>query len=204
MKVLHIIPSAFDYFNDIRATAFSLVGKLPGFGIEADAFTLQYGSASREERGEVAAKAPTQHFLGLTSVAELIVALNDYDLVHMHCPFLGAAGKIITWKREHPKIPLVATFHRRVITPDFFSLGIVWYNRYYLPRLFAVADAITTPEIEIFQKSFGTALITDGKFYEVDDSTNWFGDNLPNAPDDPDDVFALKYALLYTNLVKNL
>ncbi|MBI5729461.1 MAG: glycosyltransferase [Candidatus Magasanikbacteria bacterium] len=202
MKVLHIIPSAFDYFGDIRAAAFSLVGKLPGLGVEADAFTLQYGSASREEQGEVAATAPSQRFVGLTSVAELIVALGEYDLIHVHCPFFGVAGKIIAWKREHPNIPLVATFHRRVATPDFFSLGIVWYNRYYLPKLFAVADAVAAPSIKIFQRSFG-ATVTSGKFYEVDSSTGWFGEELPDAPADPDDVVALKYALLYTSLLQN-
>lgn len=203
MKVLHIIPAAFDYFNDIRAAAFSLVGKLPDLGISADAFTLQYGSASREERGEVASKAPAQRFLGLNSVAELTAAMNDYDLVHAHCPFLGAAGKIIAWKKEHPEIPLIATFHRRVATPDFFSLGIVWYNRYYLPRLFALADAVTAPSGQVFQKNFGTALMSKGKFFEVDGSARWLGDNLPDAPFDSDDVVALKYTLLYTSLLKN-
>ena len=204
MKILHIIPSAFDYFDDIRAAAFSLVGKLPEYGIEADAFTLQYGGASREERGEVAAKAPSQRFLGLNSVAELIATLSEYDLVHAHCPFLGAAGKIIAWKKEHPQIPLVATFHRRVATQDFFSLGIVWYNRYYLPKLFQLSDVVAAPSEQMFLKNFGAALMAKGKFYEVDGSASWLGDYLPDAPADHGDAVALKYVLLYNSLFKEV
>lgn len=203
MKVLHLIPSAFDYFDDIRALAFSLLEKLPEYGIEAEAFTLQYGGVSREMKGEVAAKAPRQRFMGLASVAELIAALAGFDLIHVHCPFLGAAGKIIAWKKEHPAIPLVATFHRRVATPDFFSLGIVWYNRYYLPKLFAVADAVAAPAAQVLQRSFGAALPASGKFYEVDGSSSWLGEELPDAPSDPGEAVALKYALLYTSLLKN-
>lgn len=199
MKVLHIIPAAFDYFDDIRQAAFALINKLSDYDVEAEAFTLQYGAVTRAEKRAIVSKAPGQRFLGSASIAELIGALSQYDLIHIHCPFLGAAGKIIAWKKEHPKIPLVVTFHRPVKTPDFFSLGIVWYNRYYLPKLFAIADVIAAPSRQLFQKSFGRAFVTNGKFYEVNESKIWLGENIPEAPAEADSVIALKYALVYTN-----
>ncbi|EKD42976.1 MAG: hypothetical protein ACD_72C00515G0006, partial [uncultured bacterium] len=47
MRVLHIIPSAFDYFDDIRSEAFKMIDAEIEMGIDAEAMTLEYGAPTK-------------------------------------------------------------------------------------------------------------------------------------------------------------
>ena len=51
--------------------------------------------------------------------------------------------------------------------PDFFSLGILCYNWYYLLRIFAVADAVAATSAELFAQNSGGRYLKDkSKFIE--------------------------------------
>lgn len=142
MKVLHVIPNAFDYFADIHAEAFKILEAENDFGIEADAITLEYGGVTRKETFEVKKVAPSRKYIGQESIEKNIQAWDNYDIVNLHCPFLGAAGKILQWQIEHPEKFLVITYHHDFQTPDFFGYLIKLYNYYYLPKLFKVAHVV--------------------------------------------------------------
>lgn len=152
MKILHIIPSAFEYFDDIRAEAFALLKELDKLGVDADAFTLQYGSTTKEVKTSVseivkketpAGKVESTHkYAGLQSVTKMFGDWENYDIIHLHCPFMGAAGRILEWVGAHPNIPLVVTFYHPMPFKDLFSIFFRWYNNYYLPKIFEAATAI--------------------------------------------------------------
>ncbi|TAN32760.1 hypothetical protein EPN28_04570 [Patescibacteria group bacterium] len=142
MKVVHIIPSAFRYFDDIRGKAFELVEELSDLGVETEAFTIQYGDTTRAIKSEVSGKAPSRKFMGNADLARALAGLGVGDIVHVHCPLFGAAGPVLRLKKNKPQIPLLATFYRPARLPDFFSLLIKFYNGYYLPKIFGAADAI--------------------------------------------------------------
>ena len=143
MRVIHIIPSAFEYFNDIRAQAFTLVDGLCTLGVETEAFTLQYGSTTRSAKEAVRSNAPSVHtYQGSADMRGVIQALEDFDLVHLHCPFLGAGRQLLAWKKNNPTVPLVVTYYRDVAFSDVFSLFIKLYNAYFLPKMFSIADAL--------------------------------------------------------------
>jgi hypothetical protein len=142
MKVIHLIPSAFNYFNDIRDKAMSLVNRERECGIDAEAFTLQYGTVSRREVIAVAAAAPDLNFKGTVSGPALVKELDNYDVVHLHCPFFGLAKDFIVWKKLHPDKVLVLTYWRDARISDLFSLFLAWYNAFYLPKLFVLCDAV--------------------------------------------------------------
>lgn len=142
MKVIHIIPSAFDYFNDIRSQAFKLLDGLHKLDVETEAFTLQYGLSNKAEKKSVKEAAPSVHsHIGDFDINSAIASFSDFDVVHLHCPFFGAAGKILQWKKDNPNTPLVITFYREVRVLDLMSLFIRLYNAYYLPKFFKLADA---------------------------------------------------------------
>ncbi len=154
MKVIHIIPSAFEYFDDIRSRAFKLLDSLHKLGVETEAFTLQYGQPNKATKASVQEDSPAVHnFLGNVSIDNLIENLADFDIVHLHCPFLGAAKKIIDWKKTHPDVPLVITYYRDVRLEDAFSWLIKLYNRYYLPKIFALSDMVICYNLDLFQNS---------------------------------------------------
>ncbi|MEK7131772.1 MAG: glycosyltransferase [Patescibacteria group bacterium] len=143
MRVIHIIPSAFEYFDDIRLQAFKLLDGLHKLGVETEAFTLQYGSTNKVEKASIKEASPSVHnYLGNFDIDSAIANFADFDIVHLHCPFFGAAGKILRWKKLNPGIPLVVTYYRPVRIQDLMSLFIRFYNAYYLPKIFKLADAV--------------------------------------------------------------
>ncbi len=144
MKVIHIIPSAFEYFDDIRSQAFKLLEELNKLGVETEAFTLQYGSPNKAEKLSIKESAPSIHnHIGDFDIDTAIASFSDFDVVHLHCPFFGAAGKILRWKIDNPNTPLVITYYRQVKVLDLMSLIIKLYNAYYLPTFFKLADALS-------------------------------------------------------------
>ena len=162
MRVIHIIPSAFEYFGDIRSQAFKLLEGLHKIGVDAEAFTLQYGLTSKALKASVAEDAPSVHaFKGSVGADDLVENLKDFDIVHLHCPFLGAARKIINWKNLHPNIPLVVTYYREVPFEDVFSLFIKLYNFYFLPKLFALSSVVVCQNFETFKSSSGAGYMND-------------------------------------------
>lgn len=142
MRVIHIIPSAFEYFNDIRSQAFKLLDGLHKLGVETEAFTLQYGLSNKAEKKSIKEASPSVHsHMGDFDIDSAIKSFTDFDVVHLHCPFFGAAGKILQWKKNNPNTPLVVTFYREVKVVDLMSLFIKLYNAYYLPKFFKLTNA---------------------------------------------------------------
>lgn len=144
LRVLHIIPAAFDYFDDIKDYAFGLVGEMNSYeDITANVLTLQYGTPSPTEKEQVEKLAPKQEYLGSQPLAKAVDDFSLYNIIHLHAPFLGAAKKILQWKIKNPEIPLIITYYHGVEATDLIALGIKWYNSYYLKKLFRAADAVT-------------------------------------------------------------
>ena len=142
MKVIHIIPSAFHYFDDIRNQAMDLVNAERKLGVDAEAFTLQYGAGTRREENIISQKAPGLNFNGLFSGNDLIKDLDNYDIVHLHCPFFGLAKDLLVWKKINPDKILVATVWREAKITDLFSVYIYLYNRRYLPKILSLCGRV--------------------------------------------------------------
>ncbi len=154
MRVIHIIPSAFDYFNDIRAQAFALLESLHRLGVENEAVTLQYGAAGKTLKESVRQSAPSVHsYLGDFDMGSVIKSFADFDIVHLHCPFFGAAGKILRWKKLNPNTPLVITYYRAVRVWDLMSFFIRLCNAYYLPKFYKLAGSVSQFNPEESQQS---------------------------------------------------
>jgi hypothetical protein len=152
MNVLHIIPSVLNYFKDIRATAMHLVENERDFGINSDAYTLQYGTVGRKEQDEVHKTAPAMRFVGLFSGSHVISELESADVVHIHAPFLGLAGDLIAWKKKTRK-PLVISFYRGVPVNDVFSFLLFFYNRFYLARLLKLCDLAVVRSRDVYRRN---------------------------------------------------
>lgn len=142
MKVLHIIPSAFEYFDDIRSESFELLEEEGDLGLESDAISVSYGGVTRKEKIEVINTAPSRRYLGQEDFKKTIEAWDYYDVINLHCPFLGELGTILRWVKDHPEKCFIITYHHDFVTPDFFGYLIILYNYYYLPRLFDLAKAV--------------------------------------------------------------
>ncbi|MBU0546061.1 glycosyltransferase [Patescibacteria group bacterium] len=161
MRTIHIAPSAFEYFNDIKSVVFELVDGLTGLGQEAEVVTLQYTMPTKQERVEVREKAPATHYSGTVNFSETIKHLHEFDIVHLHCPFLGAAGEILRWKKDNPNVPFLITYYRDIPFIDLISIYLRWYNNWYLPKLFSVADKVLCVSIDNFMDGKGRKYLKD-------------------------------------------
>lgn len=148
MKVIHIIPAAFEYFDEIKSEAFGLVENVRELGFETEAITLQYTNASKKMEKEIAKVSSSSTLVSTENINDIILSLEKFDIVHLHTPMLGIAGKIIKWKMFHKDIPLVITRHKNIITADLLSFLIKLYNIYYLPRLYKLADLVVDESVE--------------------------------------------------------
>ncbi len=195
-RVAHVIPAAFNYFDDIQSEAFSLVEGLGELGIDNEAFTIEFGgSVSKSKHERVERVAPSRSFGGLSPFADVVDSFDQFDILHVHCPLFGAAGKIIKWKKAHPHIPFLVTYYHPMAMPDFFSLIIIGYNVLYLPKLFILADAVASPE----PHGIPTGLVAKNKrILEVNSVVNFSKSELTIIPEG--ERLARNYAMLYTTL----
>ena len=177
MKILHIIPAAFEYFEDVKKVAFRIVESQNEVGAHADAFALQYSShdisaenqknknkftkAMMDKNAGRSAKFPTIEYKGLQAIDKSISCFNDYDIVHLHTPFFGAGRKILKWKKLNPDKKFVISFYVDFKSKDLFSFFIKLYNSYYLPRLFKIADLLIGLEEESFFQTFAHHYVDD-------------------------------------------
>src|SRR3989338_70155 len=190
MRVIHIIPSAFNYFDAIRAEAFQLVENLDAIGVENDVFTLQYGAQSKTKQEQT----------------EIVGTLASYDVVHAHAPLFGGAGKIIEWKKANPGVPFLVSYYQPVGASDLFGFLVRWYTIYYLPRLFKAADIVTCDSIDELYRKFGRGVVFNPeKLIEADEETkDFFGTDLTYDPNGLEltnrERLAVKYTMLYNEL----
>jgi hypothetical protein len=96
----------------------------------------------------------------------VVSSFSRFDAVHLHCPFLGAAGRIVAWKLSHAGTPLVVTCYRKVILNDLFSLFIDLYNHFYLPRIFTLADYLTCINSGVLPKKWNRGK-WQGRFHSL-------------------------------------
>lgn len=200
MRVIHIIPSAFNYFDDIRSAAFSIVDELSEIGVEGEIITLQYGAPRREEKEELKAAAPSRRYVGAVDFNALLRDLSGFDAVHLHCPFLGAADKILEWRRREPKTALVVSYYRDVIFNDLISLYVRWYNSHYLPLLFSASDAVVCFSADSFRKSRGRKFLRESdKLFDLNFALDETGGGAVKLTDKKGVAQGL--AVLYNNLL---
>ncbi|MFA6424355.1 MAG: hypothetical protein WCV83_03550 [Candidatus Magasanikbacteria bacterium] len=142
MKVLHVIPNAFDYFEDIHSESFKILEAEADFGVEASAITIEYGAVTRKQVFEVKKTAPSRRYAGQEPFEKNIADWDFFDIINLHCPFFGEAGKMLKWIKNYPDKKFIITYHHDFQCPDFFSYFIKFYNYYYLPKLFKAAQFV--------------------------------------------------------------
>lgn len=211
MRVLHIIPSAFDYFEDIRDSAMTLAHNERERGLDVEAITLQYGAVGQSEKAAIRKISPVMSFAGLISGDSIIKLVDDFDIIHLHLPTLGLMRRIIEWKKKNINKPLIITYWRDPKINDIFSYFISLYNRYYEKQLRCLADKIVCFLPDDYQKiGFLRRLADKNKIINIDKAVRNIaldGIHLTNIPNDikltKADMEALACISIYDKLINN-
>ncbi len=151
MRVLHIVPAAFSYFDDIQAQVESWLPSLANLGVEVQVFSLKYGSQKKNgqqvEGKSFASQYDREEKISITSA---FAEWSSFDVVHLHGPFLGAGAEIIKACHAYREVPLLLSYHRPVTLSNFFSLFIRCYNFFYLRKIFPLAQGLIFSRAQLF------------------------------------------------------
>ncbi len=112
MKILHVIPNAFDYFEDIHSEAFEILEAESLLGVEVDAVTIGYGGVTKKEIVEVKNDSPSREYVGQEPIEKNIESWEYYDVINIHCPFFGELGTFLQWFKDHPEKFLIITLRK--------------------------------------------------------------------------------------------
>ncbi len=207
MKILHIVPSAFEYFGDIRKQAFSLIEGLDDLGFENYVFTLQYdivGKRLQKEIGETT--GGRMKFEKIQNQDDVEKKLAEADVIHLHAPFMGMGKKLKIFKENNPQKKFIVTVYQNLPYLDFFTIIIWLYNSWYLRKLFNLADFVCAENDKIFRSIGGFSMLRDEKkFVPINEFINFIKENNPSLAErlsgpekfGPQTENALAYGELY-------
>ena len=186
MKILHIVPSAFEYFGEIRERAFDLIEGLSELGFDNYVFTLQYGTVTKRFQKEVAAK--TGGGLGFEKIhgpQEIDEKMEQADIIHLHAPFLGLGRKLLIFKTKHPEKKIIVSLYRNLPYTDLFTIIIWMYNNWYLKKLVNLADYVCAEDEQILKSFGGSNMLKDlNKFISLTNFINFINETNPSLAEE--------------------
>lgn len=182
LKILHFVPSAFEYFDNIRKEAFTLIDSLGELGFENYVFTLQYSTVSKRLEKEIKEKTKDKMgFEKIHTMEEVEDKINEADIVHLHAPFLGMGKKLLEYKKKYPQKKFIVTVYRNLPYVDFFTIIIWLYNSWYLKRILNICDFVCASDEQVFKEARGFSMLKDEKkFVSIINLINFINDNNPS------------------------
>lgn len=158
MKIAHIVSTFPPYYGGMGTVVFETAVALSEMGHEVQVFTPDYYE-DKEVRPNNASPAEThsEHLQSVIDsvqrikpsisygnaarIPDVLHQLDAFDIVHLHYPFFGTAELIAKWRKRNPHKKLVVTYHMDTRAPGWKGLVFAVYNRFYLPKILASADA---------------------------------------------------------------
>lgn len=220
MKVLHVIPAAFHYYDDIQTEAFKLVDAESQMGVEAVAYTIEYQlpvkntplTEKEKKKDEPLAPIPAifqrralPQYKGRVKQEEIESDIESFDIIHVHVPIFGAIGKVLEWKKRFPKLRIFVSVHRKSIKNDFFTVLFALYNKIMLPKVFAKTECIIAPSMKMLFYSYKRVVEPYiERAVELDESSDFLGTDLSVTTLDWNtlkvkEILALKCIILYNS-----
>lgn len=130
MKIAHIVSTFPPYYGGMGNTCYYQARELAELGHEVTVFTPW-----RRERFKLDGLKFKIHYLwpllkygNAALVPEIFIHLENFDIVHLHYPFIGGA-EIIFFKKIFSLLPIVLQYQMDFTLPGPFSLISRLYNR---------------------------------------------------------------------------
>ncbi len=194
MKIAQIVCAYPPYGGGMGAVAFELTERLIERGHDVTVFTPQRPHPTREEKNHIKRLAPLLRFGNAAYLPQIKKRLEEVDLVHLHYPFFGTAHLVEQWKKKHPQIPLVLTYHMDNRAGGWKGLLFDAYSAWWLPSILRVSDALIA-------SSFDYLAVSDARHSYRDRSSAWheipFGvDTERFVPREKPDALFARYGLV--------
>jgi len=157
MKIAQVVCRFKPYKGGISNMAYDHALGLTKSGHKVTVFTPLYNKNDREfDRQDFQIKRlrPWARFGNGAFLPQLIGQLSDYDIIHLHYPFFGAAEIVWLLKRvKGKKIKLVITYHMDVVGALLMKPFFKFHTKFIMPQIIKAADKIIVTSLDYAQTS---------------------------------------------------
>lgn len=158
MRIAVFAPVFWPYRGGMGRVVDNEVKELQKNDCQVDIFTPRYSCSWLKEEEWFGSKIyrlePLLKF-GNAAVIKIKkeVELQDYDILHLHYPFIGGVKEALRFKKEK-NLPLVVTYHMDLVARGWRGLFFKIYSWLTLPKIFKNADRIVFSSLDYGQNSF--------------------------------------------------
>lgn len=158
MKIAQIICQFRPYKGGMNEVAYYFSKELVKKGNEVVVFTPLYDKnlpvVEKIDGFIIKRIKPFFSFGNAAFIPKLWKELNNFDIVHLHYPFFGAAE--IIWLKKifgKKKFKLVITYHMDVVGKGIIRELFSFHTLFIMPKILKCADKITISSMDYFQAS---------------------------------------------------
>lgn len=153
MKIAHLVTVFPPYKSGISNTAFTEVEGLVKLGHEVTVLTPKYNQEKFsifDSQFSINYLKPILKYGNAALVPNIVRKLNNFDIIHLHFPFIGATEPVLFAKIRKP---LVIQYHMDLTLPKFCSFLIDFYNSIITKNIFKKADKILVSSYDYVENS---------------------------------------------------
>ncbi len=140
MKIAILTPVFPPYLAGMGNVAAQEARGLIEKGVEITVFTPDYGKKILDDG--VRRLKPLLKFGNAAWLVNLKKELRDFEIIHLHYPFIGGVGTLLKFKKKTPRVPLVVTYHMDLTGQGWKGLFFKIYTWLTLSKLIRRADKI--------------------------------------------------------------
>lgn len=155
MKIAHLVSTFPPYKGGMGNVCLAQVQELEKLGHKVVVFVPGDVKNDREEHGfKVKHIKPLFKYGNAAFVPGIAKGLSDFDIIHLHWPFLGGAEVFLLWYWfKKPKAKLVVQYHMDPIAPGLRGLIFKLISFLFNPLFFKKADKILISSLDYLKHS---------------------------------------------------
>lgn len=153
MKIAHLVTVFPPYKSGIGNLCYQEVIELAKLGHEVTVFTPDYGGAKlilADFPASIFYLKPFLRYGNAAVVPNIAKELNNFDVIHLHYPFIGGVETFVFSKI---KKPIIVQYHMDLGMPKAFSFLIKPYNLLVAKNIFKKADKILVSSYDYVENS---------------------------------------------------
>ncbi|MBU4421839.1 glycosyltransferase family 4 protein [Candidatus Parcubacteria bacterium] len=154
-KVAQIVCTFPPYKGGIGNSVYGFSRELVKQGAHVTVFTPNYSHISPEHNEDFIIKRinPVLDFGNAGFIPQIIFELKDFDIIHLHLPFLGATLPVWFYLVFHSKKKLILTYHMDLVGVGIKGLIFGLYQKIALPLILKRADKIIVSSFDYAENS---------------------------------------------------
>lgn len=156
MRIAEIVCTFPPYKGGMGKVAYDNSRTLFGRGKDVTVFTPFYNFKSSNLDNGVSIKRlfPIIKYGNAAFLPQLIWRLKNFDVVHLHYPFFGAAEIVLLLRKVFKKkFKLIVTYHMDTIASGWLGVIFRFYNKYFTPIILREADNIIVSSFDYADNS---------------------------------------------------